>query len=200
MQVEYRDGWMWPEDDWGAWDWLNRLEPELPQVILKHVTNFNTCIHAGAHAGFYIKQYAPVFKRVYAVEPHPRNFFCLVNNIQSQNVFKIQACLSDERTEVSLWTDDKYNSGGFSICPGEDFPCIKIDDLVGNVGLIHLDVEKHELFALRGGLETIDRDSPVIVCETAAHNDSEPVIDLLDCMGYTVAEKLRFDTIFTRTK
>lgn len=202
MYAEIRDGgerwgkWWWPSYDVGAWQWL-LAEADLPSRISKHVTNYDTCIHAGAHAGFYAKQYAGMFKRVYAAEPQSVNFFCLTNNTPA-NVIKIQACLSNERHMVSLYTADSTNSGGYFVCPGNDFLCIKMDDLIGDVGLIHLDVEGHEELALRGGEHILTTYSPVVVLETIPNYDHRPAESFLQQLGYEIVEKLPHDTIYKR--
>lgn len=202
MFVERRNGgrwgeWWWPANDVGAWQWLLH-ESDLPSRVVKHVDNFHTCIHAGAHAGFYAKQYAGLFKRVYAVEPQGTNFHCLVNNVDEFNVIKIQACLSNERHMVSLYTADATNSGGYFVCPGDDFLCIKMDDLIGDVGLIHLDVEGHEMLALQGGENILTTYSPVVVLETIPNYDHEPAEKYLQQFGYEIVERLPHDTIYKR--
>jgi FkbM family methyltransferase len=198
MQTEIRSSgrwiagrmdWKWPKTDKGAWQWLNH-EHNLPSIIAQHVTNFDTCIHAGAHAGFYAKQYAKMFNRVYAIEPHPVNFDCLCSNVDEQNVIKLQACLSDTRQLVSLRTVDETNSGGYFITQGEDSLCIVTDDLLGNVGLIHLDVEGHELNVLKGATRILTDYSPVVTWITAE--------TYLNSLGYRVAAKLQHDTIYTK--
>ena len=200
MNIEIRNGgelgnWMWPSDDKGAWQWL-LYESKLPERILAHVTNFDTCIHAGAHCGFYAKQYAYKFRHVFAVEPQCRNFYCLTHNVPEVNVVKIQACLSNVRQMVSLYTDDYTNSGGYYVTPGDDFLCIKMDDLVGKVGLIHLDVEGHEEFALQGGQRILAEHHPVVVLETIPNYDYKPAENYLKKFGYEVAESLEHDKIY----
>jgi FkbM family methyltransferase len=190
--VEMRDSWVWPKDDIGAWMWLNN-EMDLPQRIRKHVSNFDTCIHAGAHAGIYTKQYAYMFRHIYAVEPQGRNFFCLTTNVHEENVTKIQACFSNKRKRVNMYTADRTNSGGFFVTPGDDFHVILMDDLIGDVGLIHLDVEGHELEALQGGKELIDRCSPVIVLETIHPEKDKVAAEFLFELGYEVVELLGID-------
>ena len=197
MNVEDREGWLWPVGDQGCWDWTQR-EADLPQTIMRHVTKFDICIHAGANAGFYAKQYAARFGRVLAFEPHPVNFYCLAQNVPELNVLKIQAALSMDRDWITLWNEfDERNSGGWQVRPGGDYPTLRIDDFVGNVGLIHLDVEGHEWLALEGARRVLKQHRPTVALETIRPPEDRQAVEILSEYGYTVAEKLRHDTIFT---
>ena len=146
--------WYWPTDDIGCWNTLQE-EWDHPSIIMDYVDNNDVCIHAGANCGVYAKQYSNLFSKVYAVEPHPINFYCLVHNVCHPYVTKIQACLSDEEGFANIYTEDSTNWGGFQMVDGNDFWCMKMDSFSGRVGLIHLDVEGSEYKALKGG-ETIN--------------------------------------------
>ena len=204
--VEYRSGgfychdkhvWLWPVNDRGAWDWMC-MEPHLPSEVVRHVKERSGCIIAGAHAGFYTKQYAHEFNKVLAFEPHPTNFACLVDNVEEDNVTKLQLILSDKAQFYGLKSDDPQNSGGYYVVEGYNYLATTIDSICSShIGLIHLDVEGHELEVLIGGSETIDRFSPTIVLENTYAKYPLAERFLLD-MGYRVAERLRFDSIFVR--
>ncbi|CAB5000881.1 unannotated protein [freshwater metagenome] len=47
------------------------------------------------------------------------------------------------------------------------------------IGFMKIDVEKHEMEALEGALETVRRDRPVIIMEDQVH-----ARDLLEPLGY----------------
>lgn len=182
-----QDEWWWPKLDIGAWNSI-RSQHDLPQRIMQHVKTFDVCINAGAHAGYYTKQYAKNFRMVYAVEPQPENFLCLVRNIEEQNVFKIQACLSNTPHLVSIYSNEISNTGGFHITPGDNVPCITIDSLPGHIDLIHLDVEGHEYEVLVGAKKKIEESSPVIALETIPNYNTKQAEKFLFDLGYVIAE------------
>jgi FkbM family methyltransferase len=203
--VEYRSGgfytrdkntWLWPKDDKGAWEWMC-MEPHLPSIVTKHVKQRRTCIIAGAHAGFYTKQYAYAFYKVMAFEPEARNFACLIDNVEEPNVIKLQVSLSNRNSQHSLKSADNTNSGGYFIVSGEDCISVELDHIVPmEVDLIHLDVEGHELEVLEGAQGIIEHYKPTIVVEHT-YPKYPLVEEFLRSFDYTPAEVLRFDTIFT---
>jgi len=191
-----KDTWLWPKDDKGAWDWMC-MEPHLPSIVLKHVKEKGTCIIAGAHAGFYTKQYAYSFKKVLAFEPEARNFACLVDNVEEANVIKLQVSLSNENSQHSLRSIDSTNSGGYFIITGNDCIAVELDYIVPmKVDLIHLDVEGHELQVLEGASDILKQYKPTVVLEHTYPNYGLAREFLLK-YGYQLAEKLTFDSIFT---
>lgn len=189
--------WWWPEIDTQAWKLIEQ-ETYLPQQVLKHVSNFTGCIHVGAHAGFFTKQYAKRFHKVYAIEPHPVNFHCLVNNINEENVIKLQVCFSDHSHLACLWSDNFANSGGYRVTPGNDFLCITMDSLNTDIGLIHVDVEGYEYFVLKGGQKILETYKPVVCIDTSSDYDSQQAIDLLLDYGYDITQILPRYTIFKK--
>lgn len=202
--VSYRSGgfytrdkstWLWPKNDKGAWDWMC-MEPHLPSIVLKHVNQKRTCIIAGAHAGFYTKQYAYSFNKVMAFEPEARNFACLVDNVEESNVIKLQVSLSNKNSQHSLESEDSTNSGGYFIVPGEACVSVELDNVVPMpVDLIHLDVEGHELEVLEGAQNILERYKPVVVLEHTYPNYGLAA-EFLRSFDYKGVEVLRFDTIF----
>ena len=190
--------WEWPADDTVCWSWLCK-EPSLPQTIMEYVKDFSSVIMAGAHAGFYVKQYAQRFGLVYAIEPEPTNFYCLVQNVEESNTIKIQAALSDTVSVQKIGTQFPDNSGSPHV--GDiGSPCVTltIDSLISKIplSLIHLDIEGFEIFALKGGIDTITRDWPVIVLETLDPYPWRECEEYLLSIGYKVEKRLPHDTIY----
>jgi FkbM family methyltransferase len=201
QQLEQRDGIWWPASDRGCWDWMH-MAKELPQQVMRHVSQFRSVVVAGANAGFYIDQYASRFYSVIAIEPEPLNFLALVRNCQQPNVIKLQAALGCDRECVAMDVDHAGNCGGYFCQPGGLVPTLRIDDLAGSVDCLHLDVEGYELKALQGAEQTIAAHRPAIVCENIGNesrygHSREAVTQWLTARGYVVAERLPHDTIFT---
>ena len=200
--IENREGWSWPVGDVGAWDWVYLKERDLPQKILKYVTEFDLCINAGAHAGVYTKQYASVFNRVIAAEPEPTNFQCLTRNVPEANVAKLNCALGEFTHWCSMVPPENgvENSGGYSVGEGSSTPVLRIDDLVGNstVGLIHLDVEGYELEVLRGAVDLLTYQDPIICLETINPAKDRQAREFIEQFGYGIAEVLPHDTIYRK--
>ncbi|WP_424974892.1 hypothetical protein [Dinoroseobacter sp. S124A] len=65
-----------------------------------------------------------------------------------------------------------------------DYPATTLDaEDLGAVGLLHLCFNGSKIPALRGALETIQRDSPVILCDKTGR-DLKEIADLLGGLGY----------------
>lgn len=157
---------------------------DLPKKISSFVNQKNVIVQAGGNAGYYVKQYADIFKEVYTFEPEPVNFYCLCQNADSPNVFKYQACLGDTRNLVSMAIKEKNRGKNFVKGVG-NIPTLLIDDLNLNVcDLIHLDIEGYELFALKGAKETIKRCKPVVAFEFFEKCSSRFNYTLEDIEGY----------------
>lgn len=175
--TEFRDktlhgetGWTWPKTDFGAWngpyeDWYFHKEH-----YFKYVKDNGVVITAGANMGMYSRFYAKMFRAVYAFEPDPLNFYCLVNNVQNDNVIKINAALGESPGFVQMVHLHETNMGEMQVkydpSPRTIIPVMTIDSFeFPKVDFIQLDVERFEDQALKGALRTLDRCRPVISIE-----------------------------------
>lgn len=189
------DGMYWPENGVACRDYTI-ARGNTPNVILKHVKNFDVCIHAGANVGIYTRDYAKVFENVYVWEPDVINFRCLNLNILDNNVFKFQGVLGCSNFPVSL--DVSSDTGAHTIhddpSPGNTL-CTKIDDLnLVSLDLLHLDVEGAERMCMLGAQKTLLRLSPVVAVETCWSNSTE----LLISYGYEFVEDVNGDSVFKK--
>jgi FkbM family methyltransferase len=143
------------------------------------------------HAGTYFGDFVPAIAHacgpqnvVWAFEPNHENFCCAqlttqLNNLE--NVRLMHAALAARRGELMLETFDVKLGphGGVSriLQPGdvaeinraERVSAVMLDEVIPRdrrVAAIQLDVEGYEQNALSGGLETIERNLPVLVLET----------------------------------
>ena len=175
--VQTEDGLWWPRIDGGdagpgshnstsCWYGLHMGEAhDVPVRISQYVPEKGVVIQAGGNCGFYIKQYAAIFKTVYTFEPDPVNFYCLNLNVPDANVYRFQACLGSKHETVS--TGKFLNDVGSTHVTGTGLtPTFMIDDLaLTRCDLIQLDVEGYELNALRGAQQTIQTLKPVLALE-----------------------------------
>jgi FkbM family methyltransferase len=176
-QIE--SGWAIPEDDTFFEDELNkasgRWERDVLDAALAYVKDFTLAIDGGAHIGTRAIPLAERFTQVLAFEPDPENLECLrLNTAKRGNILTSDYALG-ERAGKQLLLSNTTNTGMNHILPAQEptpdhfvhsVNTLAIDSLdLFDVGLIKLDLEGYELFALKGAEETIKRCQPVLVLE-----------------------------------
>ncbi len=190
-QVEVRDvivdgetNWMWIKGDTGAFDgpmddWLNHHKTN----YTKYLTDTDVVVTAGTNCGMYARFYAKMFKHVYAFEPEPIAFHCMVNNCPYDNVVKLNAAVGNGHGIVGIRRaapgGHEFNVGMNQVVePTEQYqiPMVTIDSLgLKNCNLIQLDVEGYEQYAIQGAINTIKQFQPVIIAErfgSPAHQEA----------------------------
>lgn len=203
MELETRDGLLWPCGDRMAYPTIVSELAEIP-VILGYCKSTRVCVQAGGNAGLWPRELAGHFEHVYTFEPDRTLFHCLVNNVTAQNVSFFNAAVGFERKLVGM--DRRYwpaNAGAMTTTLAGAIPTMRIDDLgLANVDLLQLDIEGAELFALEGARETIMRSRPVIVLELRRNARAYGVHDqtireYVLGLDYVMAERVGYDEIFT---
>lgn len=164
--IEQRNGWWWPSDDQRCWEYMQN-HPDVPDIVAGYVPepHRRVIVQAGGNCGYYPKQYANLFDRVYTFEPDWLNFHCLNLNVPEHNVVKIQGCVGNQHQTVGLKI--KAVNRGKNFVDGTGYyPVFCIDDLALDVcDAIQLDIEGYEYFALLGAQQTIERCKPLVVVE-----------------------------------
>jgi FkbM family methyltransferase len=153
----------------------NLYEPNTHDFVREFFQSFKgSMVHAGTFFGDMIPNFSKsVSGNVYAFEPVFENYIlaklCVDNN-NLANVILMNSALSDGLGNLYINTSEGggRHAGGAStisdkgaICAAINIDRLNIEDLV----LIQLDVEGHELSALKGALETIQKSRPVIAIE-----------------------------------
>ena len=198
-RIEIREGLYWPKDDVRCWRCFQR-QYNLPQSILKYVTNKRVCVQAGGNTGVYVRQFADVFETVYTFEPEPVNFYCLELNCKNYtNIKPTQSCVGNhDQSPVALERYDTQkdpNTGKFRIGGTGEIPVVAVDSLeLNNCDLIQFDIEGSEYDALLGAIRTIKKYRPVICLEW--FENQEKLLSILDSLGYKEVADLRSDRIF----
>jgi FkbM family methyltransferase len=166
-------------------------------VVMEYVKGFNTCIQAGGHVGIHPIKLSKYFRNVVTFEPSNKNFECLKKNLEGiPNVFAVNKGLSDKTGTLTFLQDefpDGRRNSGAAFVKDAEYPeiteeftqeVLTIDSLFKEeqVDFIQLDVEGHEYEVLKGGEETINRCSPLIMVESIIKKHQ--VVELLKTWGY----------------
>ena len=176
-------------------------EPYVREVL--SVKEGDVLVNAGAHIGYYVLSEsgeAGESGRIVAVEPHPGTFAILARNVRAnslRNVTMVNAALSSESGEMvlldfnnrALGTDPAFSriasAHGVSRVGIVPVRAYSLDDLLKELGLskvdwLVLDVEGHELAALRGAEKILRNCDVKLIVETS----SADTIDFLMGLGF----------------
>lgn len=129
----------------------------------------DTFVDVGANVGTHSICMAPIVGEkgcIYSYEPHPRIFSYLQKNIQLNRITTIQAfnvalgedegiaTLCDEPLDDRNWITPTASSGGIKV------PVRSLDSMgvsLSGAGVMKIDIEGYELYALRGAERTLHR-------------------------------------------
>lgn len=170
-------------------------------LIAKFVLgNGGSVIDGGAHIGYYTRYFSDVVGakgRVYSFEPNPYMFRLLYKYAKfRRNIVAHQKALSDQTKNSSFYVEPFSLSQDSTLGKGRakqkkiEVHTVSIDELLGhveNVRLIKLDVEGHEMEAIRGAKQLIERCRPWIVLEYVQNQrrTDRPLLSLLEGWGYS---------------
>jgi FkbM family methyltransferase len=205
-EIEGETNWYWIKGDKNCFDSvIEHWENHHAQSYFKHIKNYGTVVTGGTNCGMYARFYAKRFKHVYAFEPEPVAFTCMVNNNPYDHVIKLNAAIGHGHGIVGLYRvpqdepgSDMLNIGMNVLQPASDqfhIPMMSIDSLCLNeCDLIALDVEGFEQQALEGAKQTILKYKPVIIAER--FNTPEQQMYMKN-LGYDYVEQSFLDSIYT---
>ena len=202
-EVTTHDGWLWPAHDSFGFPAIIEEAKEIHRVI-EHCRAFDVAVQAGGNCGIMVTPLADAFARVYTFEPDPLNFYCLANNCQQPNVYKLQACLGDMPGTVSLMQHQSNTAAHYLAAAGMrgPVPMMLVDQLnLPACDLLMLDVEGFELQALKGAEATLAKFKPALCVELIGHGTRYGVSDdtvrsWLKWAGYKEVDRLLRDSIF----
>jgi FkbM family methyltransferase len=211
------NGWYVPSDDSYFDKFLKGVPPkqngfqrEHLEEAFKYVKKWDYAVDVGAHVGFWAKDMAERFGKVYCFEPSPQTFGCLAKNLAGyDNVMLSSVAVGDKAGHCDISRDDRraINSGSAYIIPknrGGQIKVVAIDTLdLPGCDLLKVDVEGFELAVLRGAKGTLREYKPVIIMECMKKfarrrygwADSEAESFLLN-RGYKAVAEMRPDKIF----
>ena len=201
IDVMGENNWYWIKSDTGCFgdendgpmrDWIKGHSIKYFHYLKKRdvvVTGGTSC---GMHARFYAKK----FRYVYAFEPDPLSFHCMVNNTPFDNVIKLNAAIGHGNGIVGLQRPSMDNVGMHHITNLNEFhvPMMAIDSLnLDACDLIQLDVEGFEKNAIQGAINTINKYKPVIVGERFGAEENK---EYMKSIGYKNVDRSFMDFIY----
>lgn len=166
-----------------------RVEPELARLD-DYAPVGGTAVDVGAWLGPWTSRLVRRADRVVAVEPTPALAQHLREHFPTVRV--VQAAISDHVGTATIHLPAGGAVVGTSSLedPDQGVPIeverTTLDELaLTDVRFIKLDIEGHELPALRGGEQTVQRDRPLLLVEVEERiQPTGPLIDLLGDWGY----------------
>jgi len=180
--------------------YIDRDWPDIEKEIRNHVTDWSVCIQAGGHLGLYPTRLSKLFNTVHTFEADAGNYQKLVENCSDENnIACYHNALSAYSRAMGIWRVPGGNTGQNFVVQGDDVDAITIDSLnLPSCGLIQLDIERHELFALMGAIETIEKFRPVIILEGPETTNNACNI-ILEQLGYEFIARAGQDSVFVYT-
>ena len=202
------------------------LTHNLPRVVHEAVLEYAaavlprdaTVLDLGANLGWVAAGFALIVDHgtVVAVEASPTTFAHLEHNMRAaglQNVTLINAAASDTAGTLEFFDNEWFSAGSFvkeSTLAAEvhvgavKVPAVTVDELVAQLSLdrvdfIKIDIEGHELPALRGARDTLERFRPSAMIEmnlftTTSFGNTLPLDFLSEiCAVFPYVYDYRFD-------
>jgi FkbM family methyltransferase len=153
------------------------------------VRKWDVAIDVGAHVGFWTRDMAERFTKVYAFEPADDTYACLkLNMAEHVNVTAVKLAVgADASTCCSLNDGVSSNTGSRYIMPdGQgDIGMMPLDAFpVSGCDLLKIDVEGFELFVLQGARHLIQKYRPVVIMECDKKFAGRYGLGKLDALRY----------------
>ena len=197
------DDWVSNQIYWRGWD---GYEPEASQLFFRLARQANITFDIGAHVGFYalLAAHANPVGNVYAFEPLSATFNRLQRNVELNRLTNVQ-CINSAVGEVDAAAEFYRPKTEIPCSGGLSFDCyqpwaseyygISVKVMTGDrfvqeqgldrIDLVKIDTETTEPQVLRGMVETLKRDRPVIFCEVLEGFGSEQQLEeILAPIGY----------------
>jgi FkbM family methyltransferase len=168
-------------------------EPHLIEEFSRYVTRGSTVLDIGAHIGTLVVPLAKMVGpegRVYAFEPQKKVFRELCYNLRVNgitNVSPLRVAASSRPGVIEL-EPVRAGDGGVGVGKGGEFVGARTIDSfdLSNVSLIKIDVEGHEVDVLKGAVETVKSNHPVILIEIRREENFRAASQILKGLGYVL--------------
>jgi FkbM family methyltransferase len=172
---------------------------------LKYVKQARTAIDIGAHCGLWTVQLGQYFQNVEAFEPLERHIECWEKNAGWKKSCRLhKVALGEKGGTCGMAVVEKF-SGRSHVCGDGHIPMHRLDDYgFRDVDFMKIDVEGYELFVLKGAVETLLKNKPVMVVEKKPHHHigqygiaDDAALEYLQSLGAVIREEIVGDFILT---
>lgn len=165
------EGWWLPDGETHIQDYfkaikVNAYQPLHQQTAVKHCSQFRTAIDIGAHVGLWSRGLTEKFGKVICFEPCDEFADILIKN--APNVHAIHRCALGWREGQVAMNITPENTGSTHVDRGKVglIPMRPLDSFeIPNVDFIKIDVEGYELDVIKGAMETLKNNDPVLIVE-----------------------------------
>jgi FkbM family methyltransferase len=212
------NGWWLPRDDFyfdrfleGKAPKENGFQREHLEKAFQYVKKWDVAVDVGAHVGFWAKDMAEKFGKVYCFEPSSQTFACLAKNMAEYDNATLSSMAIGHRhgyCDINRDSRRLKNSGSEYIThrPAHGgVRLVSLDSLdLPGCDFLKIDVEGYELAVLRGGRKLIREHRPVVSMECMQKkfarrfgwqdHDAEQYLTLK--LGYQCVAYMRPDKVF----
>jgi FkbM family methyltransferase len=165
-----------------------------------HITSWRGCVDAGANVGMWTRNLMKDFDKVYCFEPNPIFAECWKRNIPAgQNAVLHEVGLGEAESTATfhepLHQMLDRTPGSIHIKTLDSFELTNID-------FIKIDVDGYEDLLIKGAVETVANNSPVINIEMKREkrpNTVQVAEDILKKLGYTMKKRTRSDEVWLKS-
>ena len=188
----------------------NNYEKEL-KLIESFGNKKKNAVDVGVYRGVYSYKLSKHFKKVYSYEPNPLLYPYLKKNLEQiiENMILSNFALSDKTGNINLRIpkrsksifkkniEELYQLGCATIHDQNLFKEFdtfivkkeKLDNLLQEeqIGFIKIDVEGHETEVIKGSIELIKKQKPILLIEIEERHSKKPVLDtikFINSLGY----------------
>jgi FkbM family methyltransferase len=180
--------------------------------VLKRLAHGGVFVDVGANIGGYTIRVAKT-ARVYALEPHPRNFHLLNLNVElnqkQNNVRAFQIAAGSSFCKAKLFVSnfhgrhsllDKQVGNATKCHSAVEVDVMPLDFILANedhIDVIKIDVEGAELWVLKGAKEVLER-TEVLICEATLPSSFYSASKILAKYSFKPAKRLDGNVVFTK--
>ncbi len=170
-------------------------EASMLKELSRYLKPDNTVVDVGANIGNHAIFFAGVSEaNVIAFEPNPRSYSLLLKNAEANKLSeRIKArCLAlSDSVGLTSWapSSNPHNLGAATLEPGHDAGDVVLRTMDSELKglaprLIKIDTEGMEAHVLRGGLQIIEENRPILCIEAKTFDTFDEILDLLEPYRY----------------